>query len=179
MVAIAAVEEFAAFDITRDRDQFLRELIRELSGVLEDIVGVEDAAGFISVVGARIGEAMNAEYRAHAGVKSLSLEQITASLIDLKQRIQGDFRIESISPERIVLVNSRCPFGDHVKGRPSLCMMTSNVFGYIAAENTGYAEIAIPEAIAKGDMRCRVIVSFAPTKNDTETEDAREYYARD
>jgi predicted ArsR family transcriptional regulator len=179
MVAIAAIEEFAAFEISRDRDQFLRELIRELSGTLEDIVGVEDAAGFISVVGARIGEAMNTEYRAHADVVSLSLEQIAACLIDLKQRIQGDFRIESISSERIILVNSRCPFGEYVKGRPSLCMMTSNVFGRIAAENAGYAEVAIPEAIARGHTRCRVIISFSPTTNNTETGDAREYYARD
>ena len=179
MVAVTAIEEFAAFDITRDRDQFLRELIRELSGTLEDIVGVDDAAGFISVVGARLGEVMNAEYRALAGVESLSLEQIAATLVDLKQRIQGDFKIESISADRIVLVNSRCPFGEYVKGRPSLCMMTSNVFGRIAAENTGYAEVAIPEAIASGDKCCRVIVSFAPTADNVETEGAREYYASD
>ncbi len=178
MEAGAAIEEFAGFEITRDRDQFLRELIRDLSGTLEDVVGVEDAAGFISVVGARLGDAMNAEYRAHANVKSLSLEQIVACLIDLKKRIQGDFQVESISTDQIVLVNSRCPFGDYVKGRPSLCMMTSNVFGRIAAENAGYAEVAIPEAIANGDERCRVIVSFAPTNNNSETGDAREYYAR-
>jgi len=179
MVAIAEIEGFAAFEIARDRDQFLRELIRELSGTLEEVVGVEDAAGFISVVGARIGDAMNEEYRTHAGTKSLSLQQIAACLIDLKQRIQGDFQVESISADQIVLVNSRCPFGEYVEGRPSLCMMTSNVFGRIAAENTGYAEVAIPEAIANGDERCRVIVSFAPTNNNSETGDAREYYARD
>jgi predicted ArsR family transcriptional regulator len=177
MVAIAEIEEFAAFEIARDRDQFLRELIRELSGTLEEVVGAEDAAGFISVVGARLGEVMNDEYCSHASVKSMSLQQIAACLIDLKQRIQGDFQVESISAERIVLVNSRCPFGDYVNGRPSLCMMTSNVFGRIAAQNTGYAEVAIPEAIAKGDKRCRVVVSFTPTSSDTEKGDARDYYA--
>ncbi len=177
MVAIAEIEEFAAFEIARDRDQFLRELIRELSGTLEEVVGAEDAAGFISVVGARLGEVMNEEYCEHARVKSLSLQQIAACMIDLKQRIQGDFQVESISAERIVLVNSRCPFGAYVKGRPSLCMMTSNIFGHIAAQNTGYAEVTIPEAIAKGDGRCRVVVSFAPTNDGAEKEDAREYYA--
>ncbi len=179
MVAIAEIEKFAAFEISRDRDQFLRELIRELSGALEEVVGVEDAAGFISVVGARLGEVMNEEYCAHARAKSLSLEQIAACLIDLKQRIQGDFQIESISAERIVLANSRCPFGDYVKDRPSLCMMTSNVFGRIAAQNTGYAEVTIPEAIAKGDGRCRVVVSFVPTSDGPEKGAAREYYACD
>ncbi len=179
MGAISEIEEFAAFEISRDRDQFLRELIRELSGALEEVVGVEDAAGFISVVGARLGEVMNEEYCGHARVKSLSLQQIAACLIDLKQRIQGDFQVESISAERIVLVNSRCPFGDYVKGRPSLCMMTSNVFGRIAAQNAGYAEVRIPEAIAKGDERCRVVVSFTPTQKGVEEGEAREYYACD
>ena len=33
--------------------------------------------------------------------------------------------------DRIVLGNRRCPFGEKVLGRPSMCMMTSNVFGSI------------------------------------------------
>jgi hypothetical protein len=34
-----------------DRDAFLRTLLRELSAVLEDVVGLPEAAGFVSVVG--------------------------------------------------------------------------------------------------------------------------------
>ena len=36
-----------------ERDIFLRILIRELSGTLEGIVGLEEASGFISIVGGR------------------------------------------------------------------------------------------------------------------------------
>lgn len=171
--------EFAKFDMARDRDQFLRELIRELSGVLEDVVGIDDASGFISAVGTRMGDAMNKEYCSQAGVKTLSLDQIAAVLVDLKRRIQGDFKIESIDKEKIVFINSKCPFGDYVKGRPSLCMMTSNVFGRIAAENSEYAEVKISEAIARGDSHCRVVVSFVPSHDSEQKVNAREYYAYD
>ena len=32
-----------------------------------------------------------------------------------------------------------------------MCMMTSNVFGHIAAENVGYAKVELQETIARGD----------------------------
>jgi hypothetical protein len=36
-------------------------------------------------------------------------------------------------------------------------MMTSNVFGSIAAENLGDAKVVIDRAIARGDKECKVI----------------------
>jgi hypothetical protein len=42
-------------DIPLERDVFMRTLIRELSGTLQDVVGLEEAAGFISVVGQNRG----------------------------------------------------------------------------------------------------------------------------
>ena len=35
-------------DIPLEHDVFLRSLIRELSGVLEDVVGIKEASGFVS-----------------------------------------------------------------------------------------------------------------------------------
>ena len=52
----------------------------------------------------------------------------------------------------------RSPFAEKVVGRPALCMMTSNVFGSIAAENLGYAKVVLEQAIARGDSGCRVVV---------------------
>ena len=156
--------------IERDRDQFTRELLRELAGVLEETVGLDGAEGFISEVGTRIGLQMNEEYRGALGTVRLSTEQVAAALVDLKARIAGGFEIESIDDGEIVLTNSACPFGRYVEGRTSLCMMTSNVFGRIAADNLGYARVVIDESIADGDRRCRVIVSL---KGDGP---GREYY---
>ncbi|MGY9049205.1 hypothetical protein P775_09420 [Puniceibacterium antarcticum] len=161
---------FANASFTRDRDQFLRELIRELCSVLEATVGVREAEGFIALVGGRMGEIMNREYRTEAGQKKLDLCQIADALVDLKRRINGGFSIESIDERQIVLVNTACPFGDYVKDRPSLCMMTSNVFGRIAADNLGYANVELKETIAQGDAGCRVIIRFE------ECESGRDYF---
>ncbi len=162
-------------DIPLDRDIFLRSLLRELSGTLEDVVGLEEASGFVSVVGQRIGDQINTSYRNALQVEGLSREQVAAVLVDLKRRIEGDFYIIEQDDEKIVLGNRACPFGDKVAGRPSLCMMTSNVFGVIAAENLGYSKVVIDEAIARGDHGCRVTVYLRPTTESTAAE-GREYF---
>lgn len=157
-----------------ERDLFLRALLRELAGTLESVVGLAEASGYISVVGGAIGESIDASYREALAVDHLSRGQVRDVLIDLKRRIQGDFYIIEEREDRIILGNRACPFGKFVEGRPSLCMMTSNVFGSIAAQNLGYARVEIEEAIAMGHPGCRVIVHLKPS-NDTEA-NAREYF---
>jgi predicted ArsR family transcriptional regulator len=151
-------------DIDLDRDVFLRELLRELSGTLEEVVGFDEAAGFISIVGQHIGDWINNDYRTAWGVRKLSREQVAQVLVDLKRRIQGGFRVVSADADKIVLGNTVCPFGDKVRDRNSLCMMTSNVFGTITAENLGFAKVALHETIARGDGRCRIVIHL--TEND-------------
>ena len=158
-----------------ERDGFLRTLIRELSGTLQDVVGLEEAAGFVSVVGQRVGEQINHDYKAALEVDGLTRAQVAQVLVDLKKRIKGDFYVIEENDERIVLGNRRCPFEDKVLGRPALCMMTSNVFGVIAAENLGYAKVELRETIAQGDPGCRVVVHLKPT-TEAQTASGREYY---
>lgn len=158
-----------------ERDIFLRTLLRELSGTLQDVVGLDEASGFVSVVGQRIGDQINHDYRAALKTPKLSREQVAAVLVDLKRRIQGDFYVIEENEEKIVLGNRACPFGDKVLGRPSLCMMTSNVFGGIAAENLGYAKVSIEAAIARGDAGCRVVVHLKPTE-EAQAIEGREYF---
>lgn len=164
-------DTFADAPIARDRELFLRELVRELAAVLEQTVGLDEAEGFLAKVGNRIGRVMNDEYRAAAGTERLDIARIGAALVDLKRRIDGGFRVVALEPDRIVLQNTACPFGEHVAGRTSLCMMTSNVFGRIAAENAGYGRVELLETIARGDPGCRVVVHF------TEGGPGREYFA--
>jgi predicted ArsR family transcriptional regulator len=170
-----AEDEVAGLDIPIDRDLFLRKLLRELAGTLQDVIGVEEASGFVSIVGQHIGEWMGDEYRKALGVEELSAEQVPAVLVDLKKRIQGDFSVESIDEDRIVLVNRACPFGDKVRDRPSLCMMTSNVFGTITSENLGYAKVALHETIARGDPGCRVVVYLSHTEQAEQDEGNEDY----
>ncbi len=157
-----------------ERDLFLRILLRELSGTLEDVVGVGEASAYISVVGGAIGERIDGEYRRALSVDRLSREQVREVLMDLKRRIQGDFYILEEHEDRIVLGNRACPFGSFVEGRPSLCMMTSNVFGSITAQNLGYARVEIEEAIAMGHAGCRIVVHLTPS--DSPAANSREYF---
>ena len=163
--------------ISLERDGFLRSLLRELTGTLEDVVGVDEASGYISVVGGAIGEQIDSQYRKALAVDSLDRDQVASVLVDLKRRIQGDFYVIEEREDRIILGNRRCPFGDFVKGRPSLCMMTSNVFGRIAANNLGYARVEVEEAIAQGHPGCRIAVYLKPTQDIAPG--AREYFSDD
>lgn len=158
-----------------ERDLFLRTLLRELSGTLQDVVGVDEASGFVSLVGQRIGDQINEQYRTALQVDRLSAGEVAAVLVDLKRRIQGDFYVVEQDDEKIVLGNRVCPFAEKVLDRPSLCMMTSNVFGVIAAENLGYSKVVIEEAIARGDAGCRVVVYLKPT-SAAEAAEGREYH---
>jgi hypothetical protein len=162
-------------DLPLDRDIFLRNLLRELSGTLETVVGMDEATGFISLVGQHIGDWMNAEYRGALQQEQLSFEQVKDVLIDLKARIDGDFKIDAVDENKIVLSNTRCPFGDKVVGRRSLCMMTSNVFGTVTAENLGYAKVCLHKTIAQGDPGCQVVIHLNDSPESSQ-DDGREYF---
>ena len=150
-------------NIPLERDVFLRTLIRELAGTLQDVVGLEEASGFISVVGQRMGTQINEDYKGALSVSKLNRSQVADVLVDLKRRIQGEFFVIEETDDKIVLGNRRCPFADKVIGRPAMCMMTSNVFGSIAAQNLGYAKVMLEETIAQGAAGCRVTVFLRPT----------------
>jgi predicted ArsR family transcriptional regulator len=154
---------------------FLRTLLRHLAGTLQDVVGLDEAAGFVSVVGQKIGDEINGSYKEALAVDRLTRDQVGEVLVDLKRRIQGDFFVIEESDEKIVFGNRTCPFGEKVAGRPALCMMTSNVFGSIAADNLGYARVVLEQTIARGDAGCRVTVFLKPTP-DSESVDGREYF---
>ena len=163
-------------DLPLERDVFTRTLIRELAGTLEEVVGLEDASGYISVVGTAIGEQIDAAYKSALSVERLSRDQVADVLVDLKRRIQGDFFILEETEDRIILGNRVCPFAEKVLDRPSLCMMTSNVFGHIAGQNLGYAAVDLEQTIAQGDAGCRVVVYLRPSESVPAS--AREYFRR-
>lgn len=161
--------------IPLQRDVFLRTLLRHLAGTLQNVVGLEEASGFVSVVGQQMGDELNRTYKNALATENLSREQVAHVLVDLKRRIQGDFHVIEQDDEKIVFGNRSCPFAEQVIGRPALCMMTSNVFGSIAADNLGYSKVVIEQAIALGDPGCRVVVHLKPTP-EAEASQGREYF---
>lgn len=116
MVQATAVRQL---NIPLNRDLFLRTLIRELAGTLEEVVGYEEAAGYISLVGQHMGDWINALYTRELGVAALNRQQVGEVLVDLKQRIHGNFSIVERDKERIVLQSTTCPFEDKVLSTPS------------------------------------------------------------
>jgi predicted ArsR family transcriptional regulator len=162
-------------DVALERDVFLRTLLRHLAGTLQDVVGTEEASGFISVVGQEMGEHIGDLYRRALSVEHLSADQVADVLVDLKRRIQGDFYVIEQDDDKIVLGNRACPFGDKVKDRPALCMMTSNVFGAIASRELGYAKVELQETIAQGASGCRVVVYLRPGE-EADRAAGREYH---
>jgi hypothetical protein len=157
-----------------ERDLFLRKLIRHLSGALQDVVGLEEAGGFISIVGQRMGDEIGDAYKAALDVAQLDRAMVRDVCVDLKRRIDGDFYVISEDDEKIVFGNRACPFAEQVVGRTALCMMTSNVFGTIAAQNLGYGKLVLEETIANGDAGCRVVLYLKRTPAAEEA-DGREY----
>jgi anti-sigma regulatory factor (Ser/Thr protein kinase) len=141
------------------RESFLRALVVELSRAAEESHGPLVAAGLVAHVGATVGAQMELEYRrARQIVGRLTPAQLADCFVRLKTAIEGDFYVIDVTDDRIVLGNRRCPFGDTVRLSPSLCRMTSSVFGGIAARNGGEAHVLLEERIAVGDVECRVSI---------------------
>ncbi len=143
------------------RDSFLRALVVQLVTALEQQEGPEVAQRAVAQVAVDVGGQMEQEYRRAKGTpadRPLSVDEIAECLVRLKSAVGGSFRVVEVTPDRIVLVNGHCPFGPDVHRSPSLCRMTSAVFGGIAAHNVGVAAVSLEERIAVGDLGCRVVV---------------------
>ena len=146
------------------KESFLRAIVVQLSQAVETNHGPDAAEAAIAQVGADIGGQMEEEFRlAHDVVGAMTPEQLGRCFVRLKHAIDGGFSVVEATPERIVMENTRCPFGDTVLRAPALCRMTSSVFGGIAARNAGQdVAVLLEERIAVGDPGCRVVVSLVP-----------------
>lgn len=149
------------------KEPFLRALVVQLAQTLEFQHGPDAAEAAVAQVGADVGSQMEAEYRrATHVVGRMTPEQMAECYVRLKHAIDGGFYVIEADEDRIVLGNTRCPFGDAVQLAPSLCRMTSSVFGGIAARNNdGPALVTLEERIAVGDPGCRVIVCLDESKS--------------
>ncbi len=149
------------------REAFLRALVVELTEHLELEHGADAAEAAVAQVGTDVGARMEDAYRSARSIAGrLGPDQMGDLYVRLKAAIDGDFYVIEATEERIVLGNRKCPFGDVVKRAPTLCRMTSSVFGGIAARNAGSAAVQLQERIAVGDPECRVVVMLAPDEDE-------------
>jgi len=147
------------------QEAFLRALVVQLAQAVERNGGPALAEACVAQVAIDVGTQMEAEYRAATAiVDRLDSSQLADCFVRLKHAIDGGFYVIELTPDRIVLGNTRCPFGDVVREAPALCRMTSAVFGGIAANSHGESAVTLEERIAVGDPECRVIVHLGPAE---------------
>lgn len=154
---------------------FLRKFIRHLTGTLEEVVGLDEAAGYIATVAQRMGEQINEAYRQSLGLERLNRQQVCKVIADLQKRIGGRAEIVFEDKEKIVLEGCTCPFGADVADRPSVCMMITNMLAVIAAENLGFARISVEESLSQGDPACRVVI-YLQSSEEARAAAGREYF---
>lgn len=153
----------------------MRRLITGLGHLNEAILGSDLAGAYIMNVGLSMGAAIEAEYKQFWGIeRPFTLDEYAHVIVDLKQKIQGNFSIVSIAPEAVVVRTTSCPFDAFVRQSPSLCFMTSSVFGGIAARNFGWSKVVLHKRIALGDPGCYVTVHLQRTP-EAEAAVGREY----
>lgn len=165
-----------ALEIDFDHHGLFNILVADMAELLESIAGVEDACAYVSGIAARLGTDIEKQYKTALGVQRLNRDQLLEILIDLKNRAGGAFSIVEQDEDRVVFSNCACPLGRAAANRPSLCMLTSNIFGRLTANAVGYAAVDLEETIASGAAECRVVLHLKRIEPGPGT---REYYRDD
>lgn len=159
---VTAFPPVVALPVSLDRDIFLTSLMGEIADTLKDVVGPDEASGFISAAGERVGERINERYRTALAVRQLPRARIGEVLVDVSRRIASGYEIVEEQDDRIVLVNRSCSCTGKPARRPGMCMMTANVYGVIVAENLGYARVDLDRTAVDGVQACRISIYLAP-----------------
>lgn len=150
--------------ILLDSDVYLGKLFVELLDSLQKVVDTEENSEHINIVAKNTSREIDRKYKSALQVYNLSQVQLAQVLVDFYNQIKSDFYIIEVSNEKIVFGNRKCPFVEKIGDFPDICMMTSHMFGSIAAENLGYAKVDLQETIAKGNQGCRIVVYLRLTK---------------
>ena len=135
----------------------------ECQGCDQRCGGQGDTRNYIEHVGLAASHCLEETARACLGYAGpITADQYADLIINLKNRIGGNFSRSSGPSGAIQVVNSRCPFGDMVKEAPELCRMTASVFGGIAARNFGYGKVELKKRIALNHSHCEVCIYIDP-----------------
>lgn len=114
-----------------------------------------DRPHYIEQLGLTASGCFETAYRQELGQDGpLDHDKYADMIVEIKNKIGGNFSRASSEPGMVRVVNTRCPFGEAVMQAPELCKMTSSVFGGIAARNFGYAKVILDKRIAVGNGMC-------------------------
>lgn len=71
-------------------------------------------------------------------------------------KLGGDFSVEEVNEKGYVIRNNKCPWGEHGKINPVLCMMTKAIFARIGIHVYKDVNVDIEKTIAGGDGYCLI-----------------------
>lgn len=168
--------DIGSLDIAFDRHRLFDALVAGMAGLLENTAGIEDASTYVAGIATHLGTEIEKRYKTALGVQNFSRTQLPTILVDLKNRADGAFFVVEENDDHIILGNRACPLGNAVRNHPSLCMLTSNIFGLLTANALGYAAVDLEQTIAAGATGCRVVIHLKRTELRPET---REYFRDD
>jgi serine/threonine-protein kinase RsbW len=77
-------------------------------------------------------------------------------LVEAHQALGSDAQVLTADDETVEIAVSRCPFGEGVAGRESLCHVSTGLAGRLGAQVNGSATVVLAESIAAGDDECRL-----------------------
>jgi anti-sigma regulatory factor (Ser/Thr protein kinase) len=150
-------------------DEFRSVLPTDFVGTVAATLVQEAGAGAsmleaTTAAGASAATAALREYsEEHGGAGPSNAAEIAQAFVEYYNKSGGEFFIIEASDRRAVVGNRRCPFGPAVAGQPSMCRSTAALLGSLASRVSGKAEIALDEAFALGDPRCRAVVNLDPS----------------
>lgn len=122
-----------------------------------------ETSNHIAQVGLAASGCLEQVAREHLGLSGpLDADRYADLIVEIKNRIGGQFERGPAPLGGVRVINHRCPFGDLVEEAPELCRMTSSVFGAIAARSFGYAKVELHKRIATRDGHCDVRVWLDP-----------------
>lgn len=162
-----------AGSVARSQSQICRQLVGFLTASLRDLLGEEAAESLMAQAGQTVAEGLDACYRKEFRVNKLSRAQVASVFVDPKTTIGWPFHVLYESDDRIELSTEACVSEELTEGYSALCMITSNVFGVIAAENLGYARVTVDQSTTSGNGGCRISIHLEPDESAA----GREYFA--
>ena len=132
-------------------------------GHLVGLIGADVAGGrSLEEAAARAGATVAAREAHRADLQS-DARSLADLLVEVEDRLGGDFEVVTAQADRAVIRNRRCPFGP--AAAPALCRFTSALAGGLAARAAGEADVNVVESLAAGDHECRIVVDLTRSRD--------------
>jgi signal transduction histidine kinase len=146
------------------RESLMLQLITHLSKLTYSLFDDHFSREYIMAASLRMAQAIDKKCKeAYGNDDHLSLEQFINLQLSTSDKL---FHLTEKAENKVVVCSNTCPFEKIINEVPNLCMVTSAIFGGIAALNFGFSKVSLRKQIVLGDSCCEVCIYV---KNDEES----------